>query len=187
MGKLSAVPKELGIRAGERWAYKITLSHGPLIEVKVLDAGYNYESSIRVQRVDTGEVFWTRRGRLPAKWERQEEYLATHPQFRSALPEPLPRPEPQLPFIPRLTDVDLERIRAVVREEIAESMKGVPRIAFTVAELAYAVGLSDARIYQHIDRRDITPVYSGTKALIPVEEAVRFVRDLPDENYGALG
>ncbi|MFJ4254758.1 hypothetical protein [Microbacterium sp. NPDC090003] len=85
-----------------------------------------------------------------------------------------------------MTDVDLERIRSVVREEIAESMKGVPRLAFTVAELAYSVGLSDSRIYRHIDRRDITPVYSGTKALIPVEEALRFVRDLPDENYGPL-
>lgn len=180
------MPKELGIEAGERWAYKTTLSHGPLIEVKVLNAGFSYESRIQVQRIDTEEVFWTRRGRLPSRWEAREAYLETHPEFGVVPPTRESAPEPQRPFIPRVTDVDLERIREVVRSEIADSMRGVPRLAFTVAELAYAVGLSDSRIHQHIARSDLTPVYSGSKALIPVDEAMRFLRDLPDENRGPL-
>lgn len=41
-------------------------------------------------------------------------------------------------------------------------------------------------MYKHIENRDLTPVYSGTKAVIPVAEAERFLATLPDEGRGPL-
>jgi hypothetical protein len=180
------MPKQLGIRAGERWAYKPTLRFGPLVEVEVLDPGDHYESRIVVRRVDTGETIRTGRPRLPAKWDEREGYLESHANFREGRPQPEPPLPPIVTQPARLSPVDIELIRETVREEVANSMRGVPRLAFTVTELAYAVGLSDQQIYNHLRRGDLTARYSGTKALIPVEEALRFVRDLPDENYGPL-
>lgn len=60
------------------------------------------------------------------------------------------------------------------------------RLAYTVPQLAVAVGLSDQQLYNHIKRGDLTPKYSGRKAIIPVDEARRFVKDLPDEDLGPL-
>lgn len=62
----------------------------------------------------------------------------------------------------------------------------IERLAYTVPQLAEAVGVSDQQIYNHIKAGDLTPKYSGTKALIPVEEARRFIDELPDENLGPL-
>lgn len=62
----------------------------------------------------------------------------------------------------------------------------VERLAYTVQQLAQALGLSDQQIYNHIERGDLTPKYSGTKQIIPVREAQRFVDALPDENLGPL-
>lgn len=60
------------------------------------------------------------------------------------------------------------------------------RLGYSVAELAGLVGLSDQQIYNHIKRGDISPKYSGRKAIIPVAEAQRFFDDLPDEDLGPL-
>lgn len=62
----------------------------------------------------------------------------------------------------------------------------IERLAYTVPQLAEAVGVSDQQIYNHIKAGDLTPKYSGTKALIPVDEARRFIAELPDENRGPL-
>lgn len=90
------------------------------------------------------------------------------------------------PYIPGMSFEDL--LRQIIREELARVDLGraSDRLAYSVAELAQAVGVSDRQMYKHLDRRDITPVFSGTKAIIPVAEAERFLRDLPDENRGPL-
>lgn len=62
----------------------------------------------------------------------------------------------------------------------------VQRLAYTVPQLAKALGLSDQQIYNHIKAGDLTPKYSGTKQIIPVAEAQRFINELPDENLGPL-
>lgn len=64
--------------------------------------------------------------------------------------------------------------------------KQVERLSYTVPQLAEAVGVSDQQIYNHIKAGDLSPKYSGTKALIPVKEAQRFIDELPDENLGPL-
>lgn len=62
----------------------------------------------------------------------------------------------------------------------------IDRLAYTVSQLAKALGLSDQQIYNHIRAGDLTPKYSGTKQIIPVKEAQRFIDELPDENRGPL-
>ena len=62
----------------------------------------------------------------------------------------------------------------------------VERLAYTVPQLAEALGLSDQQIYNHIARGDLTPKYSGRKRIIPVAEAQRFMAELPDEDLGPL-
>lgn len=60
------------------------------------------------------------------------------------------------------------------------------RLAYSVPELAKLTGLSDQQIYNHIDRGDLSPKFSGRKRIIPVDEAKRFIAELPDENVGPL-
>lgn len=81
-----------------------------------------------------------------------------------------------------------DTFRRIIREELERLEIGPSggRLAYSVAELAGAIGISARQIYNHIDRRDLTPVYSGTKAIIPVAEAERFLASLPDENLGSL-
>lgn len=59
-------------------------------------------------------------------------------------------------------------------------------LAYSVPGLASALGISDRQLYKHIDRGDLTPKYSGTKKIIPVAEARRFLAELPDEDLGVL-
>lgn len=62
----------------------------------------------------------------------------------------------------------------------------ITRLTYTVAELAAATGLSDQQIYNHIERGDLSAKYSGTRRLITVAEAARFIEELPDEDLGPL-
>lgn len=81
-----------------------------------------------------------------------------------------------------------ESIRSIIREELerAAPAGNENRLSYSVAELAAALGISARQMYKHIERRDLTPVFSGTKAIIPVAEARRFLADLPDEDRGSL-
>lgn len=81
--------------------------------------------------------------------------------------------------------IDFEPIRQIVREEL-ESFSVGTRLAYSVPELAALTGLSSRQIDKHIDRGDLTAKFSGTKRIIPVDEAHRFVRELPDEDRGPL-
>lgn len=67
-----------------------------------------------------------------------------------------------------------------------EGCKHCNRLAYSVASLAKAVDVSGRQIYNHIERGDLSPKFSGRKAIIPVKEAVRFVDELPDEDLGPL-
>lgn len=81
-----------------------------------------------------------------------------------------------------------DTLRGIIREELERLDIGPSgsRLAYSVAELANALGISDRQLYKHIDQHDLTPVYSGTKAIIPVAEAKRFLANLPDDNRGPL-
>lgn len=59
-------------------------------------------------------------------------------------------------------------------------------LAYSVPDLAKALGISPRQLYKHIDRGDLTAKYSGAKKIIPLAEARRFLAELPDEDLGAL-
>jgi hypothetical protein len=85
------------------------------------------------------------------------------------------------------TSID-DAIRQIIREEFERLEIGPSggRLAYSASELAAALGISPRQMYKHIERRDLTPVFSGTKAVIPVAEAERFLASLPDEDRGPL-
>ena len=71
---------ELGIRAGEYWAYRQGTTH-PLQRALVLKPGHFYEDSIRIRLIDDPTVaeLWTYRAKLPGKWADVDGYLLAHP------------------------------------------------------------------------------------------------------------
>lgn len=78
-------------------------------------------------------------------------------------------------------------IASLLRELVKiQKMKNDDQLAYSVQHLARITDLSDQQVYNHIERGDITPVYSGRKKLIPADEARRFIAELPDEDRGAL-
>lgn len=81
-----------------------------------------------------------------------------------------------------------DALRRIIREELERLEVGPSggRLAYSASELAAAIGISARQMYKHIENRDVTPVYSGTKAVIPIAEAERFLAALPDENRGPL-
>jgi len=62
----------------------------------------------------------------------------------------------------------------------------VEPLSYSVPDLAAALGISDRQLYKHLERGDLTAKFSGKKRIIPVEEARRFLRELPDEDLGSL-
>lgn len=68
----------------------------------------------------------------------------------------------------------------------AERIESSGILAYSVPQLAKALGISDRQLYKHLDRGDLNAKYSGAKKIIPVTEARRFLAELPDEDLGAL-
>ena len=60
-------------------------------------------------------------------------------------------------------------------------MSTLTKLAYSLDEFAEAVSLSKAQVRKHIDAGDLTPSYSGTKPIIPLDEARRFLEALPAE------
>lgn len=73
-----------------------------------------------------------------------------------------------------------------VKRSAAQEIESAGILAYSVPDLAKALGISDRQLYKHIDRGDLTAKYSGAKKIIPVAEAKRFLAELPDEDMGAL-
>lgn len=60
------------------------------------------------------------------------------------------------------------------------SIGGEP-LAYSLPQLAAAVGISLAKLRQCIGRGELVPSYVGTKPIVTREEALRWLRCLPDE------
>lgn len=60
-------------------------------------------------------------------------------------------------------------------------MEILDKLAYSIPSLAKAVDLSVQQVRNHINAGDIVPSYSGSKPLIPLEEAKRFIENLPTE------
>lgn len=60
------------------------------------------------------------------------------------------------------------------------------RPAYTVKEFAEACGLGETTIRDHIELGNLVPSYpTKTKAIIPLEEGLRWLRSLPTDKPGA--
>lgn len=55
------------------------------------------------------------------------------------------------------------------------------RPAYTVAEFARAVGLGETTIREHIEDNKLIASYPNSKAIITLEEGLRWLRTLPNE------
>lgn len=55
------------------------------------------------------------------------------------------------------------------------------KLAYTKAELAVATGLSIDSVSDAMKRGDLVARYFGTKPIIPVKEAQRWVDSMPEE------
>jgi len=57
------------------------------------------------------------------------------------------------------------------------------KLAYTIDELAKAICLSKARLYELLNSGDLRAVKCGGRTLIPVDEARRFIRELPPAEF----
>ena len=55
------------------------------------------------------------------------------------------------------------------------------KLAYSLDEFAEAVSLSKAQVRKHMAAGDLVPSYSGTKPIVTLEEARRFLEALPAE------
>ncbi|WP_323986258.1 MerR family transcriptional regulator [Microbacterium plantarum] len=55
------------------------------------------------------------------------------------------------------------------------------KLAYSIPDLAEAVGLSVSSIRDAIDRGDLRPKYPNRKPIIPAGEAERWIASLPEE------
>lgn len=59
--------------------------------------------------------------------------------------------------------------------------KSIEAIAYTLPELATAVGLSVDSIRKAIDNDELVASYFGTKPIVEADEARRWIKSLPTE------
>jgi hypothetical protein len=55
------------------------------------------------------------------------------------------------------------------------------RAAYSVPEWAKACGRGETVVYKHIEAGNLVPQYPDSKAMITLEEGLRWLRSLPDE------
>jgi len=168
--------RPLGIRAGEKWAYRGGSSQ-PLLPALVLKAGAHYEALIRIRLLDDPEqtAMWVRRAKMPCLWDDRHEWLEAHPQHRvSEDPEFLPEPAPDE------VTVSVDALRRVIRDEIHAAMSPPP-VSYSLTDAARATGVSVETIRRAVRSNLLVPNYVGRKPLFRVDELQRWVSSLPDE------
>lgn len=177
------MPAPLGIRRNEIWAYKYHLA-GPLVPARVLAPGQHYDAGIEILMLEgptKGTRLWTRRSRLPCKWEERESWLSTRPDFRRDFPVV---EEVQDAFeLPAdsLFGMGERALRRIVREELQAILNVPPKVGYNAKEAAAALGVSTSTIYVLVKQNRIVPSYIGSRAIFPRDELERYVMGLPDE------
>lgn len=178
------MPKELGIKVGEIWAYKLRLS-GPLVSARVLNPGRHFDAHIELIILDgptIGQRVQTRRNRLPCKWDDREAWLSTRPDFRRELPPEVEVVDPfELPA-DQLFSMGENALRRIMREELEAILSRPPQIAYNYKQAAIAVGLSASSLKNAVRNYDLTPSYYGSKPVFTPDELARWVATFPDHN-----
>lgn len=169
---------ELGIKAGEYWAYRQGTTH-PLQRALIRRPGHFYEDGIRVRLVDDPAVteLWTNRAKLPCRWADVDEYLLSHPDVPRDYPEP-PGPGDWDAGAYRMAFTANE-LRSIIHDELANAL-GVKKVAYTRQEAAIATGVSLTMIDAAVHRNDLVARYAGSKPLFTAEELHRWVSSLPE-------
>lgn len=176
------MPTALGIHAGEVWAYKHRLT-GPLVPARVLKPGEHYEAPIEViilEGPEAGTSLWTRRGRLPCKWDDREAWLKAHPGFAHELPTEEPDVKEFDVPAGMLFGMGERALRRIVREELQAILNIPPKIAYTRREAAKAVGLSESTVSTAVQDGSLIASYYNSKPLFTPEELRRWVSSLPE-------
>jgi len=173
---------ELGIRTGERWAYRPGTTH-PLQQALILSPGQHYNADIRIRLLDDPAVteIWTTRAKLPCKWAEVEIYLRDHPDVPRGYP---PTPEP--PDLPDAADQQMaftaNELRAIIHDEVVNAF-GAQKIAYTMREAAIATGISTTLIRAAVRNNYLTANYAGSKPLFTPAELQRWVESLPEQPW----
>ena len=170
--------RELGIKAGEIWAYQRGTTH-PLIPVTVIDPRTHYYAPIVIEPRYAWGRRWRQsilRAKLPCRWDQVEEYVKLHPAKRleierGPLPEPAPddshKPEPlnheEVHVRARLAGVDFER-----------------PLAYNIPAAARAVGYGASTIRNAIYSGQLHPRYANTKPVILHDDLWAWVDGLPN-------
>ncbi len=162
---------ELGIRAGEYWAFRRT-KHLPLVRAQVLHPGRNYYDQIRIRLVDepAQHELTVFRNKLPCKWEDLDQYLEAHPD--------VPRGAEVVAAAPVHIVHTTNELREIIHDEIRNAL-GVHKIAYTWREAAAAVGVSVSTLRAAVHLGELQPGYSGNKPLFAESELRRWVEELP--------
>jgi hypothetical protein len=177
------MPAPLGIAAGEVWAYKHRLT-GPLVPARVLKPGAHYEAAIQIiilEGPERGTSIWTKRARLPCKWDDREAWLEAYPDFAREL---LPAPVEVDAFDPpadMLFGMGEAALRRIVRDELQAILNVPPKIAYSRREAARAVGLSETSISNAVQNGDLVPSYYNSKPLFTRGELSRWIASLPED------
>jgi hypothetical protein len=166
----------LGIHAHEYWAFRRHQSH-PLERVLIVNPGRHYDDEIVVRFPDAPPFheIYTRRSKLPCKWEDLEEYLAAHPEVPRG--DQLATPAEPVHIVHTTNE-----LRAIIHEEVRNAF-GVQKVAYDTQEAAVAVGLSPSSIQSAVRRNELVARYFGNKPVFTAAELLRWVESLPDEAH----
>lgn len=184
---------ELGIKAGEHWAYR-EKKRWPLFQAYVIDPGTHYDAQIRILVKDgpsTDEIHHVRRVKLPCKWEYVGAYLEHHPEIPRELRDlPVKRDEEdRAPLTPELEVLRVQEtmLRKVVREELKSSLRSVgtavPKLSYTFPEASEATGYSEWTLRREVRLNNLVASYANAKGVIRADELDRWLRSLPEDPH----
>lgn len=175
----------LAVKRGDVWAYKETRARGPLVPVRILDPGTHYDAEIRVRRLDDSAAseFWTRRVRLPCRWDDVESYLDGHPEIvrAEAIQDAEATDTLYRATADELFGIGKRALRQIVRDELHRALPRAEKLAYTYSEAASAIGVSRELLRREVDADRLVPSYVASKPLFPADELRRWLSTLPNE------
>ncbi|WP_198519588.1 MULTISPECIES: helix-turn-helix domain-containing protein [unclassified Microbacterium] len=178
------MPRSTAVHRGDIWAYATTLT-GPLVPARIVVPPSYYGDAIRIRRLDDPNLdeMWVDRKRLPCEWEDVETFLATHPQIRRA-EQPTDLDESEQRFrdaADELFGAGRLALQVIIRDAVARALQQPPKLAYTYAEAAVAVGVSPATLRNEVAASRLIPSFVGSKPIFTAEELTRWLRSLPAE------
>jgi hypothetical protein len=169
--------RELGIKAGETWAYLRTPKY-PLVPVRIINPGIYYDDRIIIEELLGAR--WRKsvhRVRLPCKWDRVDEYARDYSGAlleiqREATAEPMFSEPVQIP------DEPLNHSEVLILARLAGVEFDRP-IAYNIASAAAAVGYSLSTMKNVVRRGQLPVHYANTRGIILYDDLWNWVSSLP--------